>query len=215
LFLWPYDVSANRVSIREFPLSEYTLIYDQMREFSRTREATSVDEFWVLEHEPVYTLGLNGKDDHLFNTGNIPVVNVDRGGQVTYHGPGQLIVYLLIDIRRRALGVRAIVTGMENALIDLLMGLGIEANAKPDAPGVYVGKQKIAALGLRIKNGKSYHGLSLNIDMDLTPFNGINPCGYKNLTVVNIQNFNSTYSKKEITKVLIQHLMTHLDYTEI
>jgi len=202
------------VNIREFPSREYTLIYDQMKEFSRTREATSVDEFWVLEHEPVYTLGLNGKKDHLLNTKNIPVVDVDRGGQVTYHGPGQLIVYLLIDIRRRALGVRAIVTGMENALIELLAGLGIDANAKPNAPGVYVDNQKIAALGLRIKNGKSYHGLSLNIDMDLTPFKGINPCGYENLAVVNIQDFNPTYSKKAITQTLIQHLMSQLDYSE-
>ncbi len=185
-----------------------------MREFSQTREVTRADEFWVLEHEPVYTLGLNGKDAHLLNTGNIPVVNVDRGGQVTYHGPGQLIVYLLIDIRRKALGIRAIVTGMENALIELLASLGIDARAKSDAPGVYVDNQKIAALGLRIKNGKSYHGLSLNIDMDLTPFNGINPCGYENLAVVNIQNFSRSYSKKEITQVLVKHLMTHLDYTE-
>lgn len=200
------------VQIRELGLCDYSPIYEKMCAFSLAREATTVDEFWVLEHNPVYTLGLNGKKEHILNAGDIPVVQVDRGGQVTYHGPGQLIVYLLIDIKRKSLGVREVVTAMENAIIATLAELNISANAKPDAPGVYVNDKKIAALGLRIKNGKSYHGLSLNIDMDLQPFKGINPCGYENLDVIQIKDLNAEYSKEDITANLLQHLKQNLKY---
>ena len=183
-----------------------------MRDFSSSRQAQTVDEFWVLEHYPVYTLGLNGKKEHIINAGDIPVEQVDRGGQITYHGPGQLIIYLLIDIKRKSMGVRAVVTAMENAIISTLKDLGVLAVAKPKAPGVYVDEKKIAALGLRIKNGKSYHGLSLNIDMDLTPFNGINPCGYEGLDVIQIKNLKSEYSKKIITEKLLKFLKKNLNY---
>lgn len=204
----------DTVYVRDLGLCEYSPVYEKMCEFSQTREAKTPDEFWVLEHEPVYTLGLNGKKEHILNTGDIPVVKVDRGGQVTYHGPGQLIVYLLIDVKRKSMGVRAIVTAMENAIISTLKDIHIHAEAKSKAPGVYVDEKKIAALGLRIKNGKSYHGLSLNIDMDLTPFKGINPCGYEGLDVVQIKNLKSEYSKNKITENLLQYLKQNLNYEQ-
>ena len=200
------------IRVRELGLCDYSPIYEKMCAFSQTREKETLDEFWVLEHKPVYTLGLNGKKEHILNAGEIPVVQVDRGGQVTYHGPGQLIVYLLIDIKRKSMGVRAVVSAMENAIIATLAELNIQSSAKPDAPGVYVNDKKIAALGLRIKNGKSYHGLSLNIDMDLAPFKGINPCGYENLDVLQIKDLNAEYSKENIAANLLQHLKQNLKY---
>jgi len=208
------DVTKSHVRIREFPRCQYLPMYEQMQSFSLTRNIDTLDEFWLLEHEPVYTLGLNGKSEHVLNPGLIPVVNVDRGGQVTYHGPGQLIVYLLIDVKRKSMGVRAIVTAMEKAIIELLADLNITASAKPEAPGVYVGDKKIAALGLRIKNGKSYHGLSLNIDMDLQPFEGINPCGYENQAVVNLRDLGCYQEKQQISDTLVQYLMRYLTYSQ-
>ncbi|HFE39209.1 MAG TPA: lipoyl(octanoyl) transferase LipB [Gammaproteobacteria bacterium] len=206
-------MNADSVRVRDLGLCEYLPIYHQMREFSLARQADDWDEFWLLEHNPVYTLGLNGKQAHILNAGNVPVVSVDRGGQVTYHGPGQLIAYVLLDMRRKSLGVRAVVSAMENALVALLADMNINAAAKPEAPGVYVADKKIAALGLRIKNGKSYHGLSLNVDMDLSPFDGINPCGYENLEVVQIKQLKSTYSKQDIKQNLVTHLMRYLQYS--
>lgn len=203
----------NLVLIREYGLTDYEPIFEKMREFSEKRAHETTDEFWVLEHNPVYTLGLNGSETHILNSRDIPVVNVDRGGQVTYHGPGQLIIYLLIDIRRKKMGVRAIVTAMENAIIEVLRDLGIEAIAKKNAPGVYVNGKKIAALGLRIKNGKSYHGLSLNIDMDLAPFKGINPCGYENLDVTQISLLNTAVSRESIKNNLVCALKNQLHYS--
>jgi len=205
-------VVFSPIQVRELGLCDYSPVYEKMCEFSQARQPDTTDEFWVLEHKPVYTLGLNGKKEHILNAGDIPVVQVDRGGQVTYHGPGQLIVYLLIDIKRNALGVRAIVTAMENAIIALLANMNIQAEAKRDAPGVYVKEKKIAALGLRIKNGKSYHGLSLNVDMDLEPFKGINPCGYEGLDVTQIKDLNMQYSKEIITTNLLKHLKQNLNY---
>ena len=202
----------DSILVRELGLCEYSPIYEKMCEFSQTREPLTTDELWVLEHEPVYTLGLNGKKEHILNASDIPIVQVDRGGQVTYHGPGQLIVYLLIDIKRKSMGVRAVVTAMENAIISTLKDLNIHAEAKPKAPGVYVDEKKIAALGLRIKNGKSYHGLSINIDMDLQPFKGINPCGYEGLDVIQIKNLKTDYSKTKITEKLLQYLKQNLKY---
>ena len=204
----------SSIRVRELGLCDYSPIYEKMCAFSLARETETVDEFWVLEHKPVYTLGLNAKKEHILNSGDIPIVQVDRGGQVTYHGPGQLIVYLLIDIKRKSMGVRAVVTAMENAIIATLSALDIRSNAKPDAPGVYVNDKKIAALGLRIKNGKSYHGLSLNIDMNLEPFKGINPCGYENLDVIQIKDLVAEYSKENITANLLQHLKQNLKYEQ-
>lgn len=154
-----------------------------MQAFAETRDAATPDELWLLEHPPVFTMGRNAKPEHLLNPGDIPVVPVDRGGQVTYHGPGQLVVYLLLDLKRLGVGVRELVGAIEQSVIDLLAAFDITAAARPDAPGVYVDGAKVAALGLRIRRGMSYHGLSLNVAMDLSPFGRINPCGYAGMAV--------------------------------
>lgn len=158
-----------------------------MRDYTDQRHANSPDQIWVLEHPPVYTQGQAGKAEHILNPGNIPVVQVDRGGQVTYHGPGQLVVYLLLDIKRLGLGIRVLVTAIEQAIIDLLGDYNIQAQARADAPGVYVAGAKIASLGLRVRKGCCFHGLALNIDTDLAPFHGINPCGYAGMEVCRMQ----------------------------
>ncbi|HSG62489.1 MAG TPA: lipoyl(octanoyl) transferase LipB [Pseudomonadales bacterium] len=155
-----------------------------MQRYTATRDASGVDELWLLEHPPVFTQGQAGKPEHLLFTGDIPVVQSDRGGQVTYHGPGQVVGYVLFDIKRADYGVRDLVSAIENAIIDVLARYGIVARARADAPGVYVGEAKIAQLGLRIKRGCSYHGLSLNVDMDMEPFLRINPCGYQGMPVI-------------------------------
>ncbi len=157
-----------------------------MRDFTLSRTASTPDELWVLQHEPVFTLGQAGKREHILDAHGIPVCNSDRGGQVTYHGPGQLVIYLLIDVRRRRTGIRDLVDLIENSIVALLKDYGIASNTRPRAPGVYVDDKKIAALGLRIKQGCSYHGLSFNIDMNLQPFSYINPCGYEGLEVTQL-----------------------------
>lgn len=177
---------STPLQVRQFGLTEYQQMYEFMQRWSVARDADSPDELWLLEHAPVYTLGRNARPEHVLNPAGIPLVQVDRGGQVTYHGPGQLVVYLMLDVRRGGWGVRQLVTAMESALVRLLKGLGLEAYADSKAPGVYLEGRKIAALGLRVKGGKSYHGLSLNLDMDLSPFLGINPCGYQGLEVIQL-----------------------------
>jgi lipoyl(octanoyl) transferase len=166
----------------------YADTWEAMKKFTLSRDDSQQDECWILQHMPVFTLGQAGKQVHVLDAHNIPLVKSDRGGQVTYHGPGQLVIYLLLDIKRRGLGIRQLVDIIEHSLIDLLAGYGIDAHTRKGAPGVYVGEDKIAALGLRIKNGRSYHGLSLNVDMDLAPFSWINPCGYPGLKVTQIRN---------------------------
>jgi len=205
----------DAVLVRRFGLVSYQPIFEKMLEFSTARNDETPDEFWLLQHRPVYTLGRNSKAHHILNTGDIPVVQVDRGGQVTYHGPGQIIIYPLVDIRRKQLGVRQVVTAMESAIVNTLEQLGIQAYPKPKAPGVYVADKKIASLGLRIKNGKSYHGLALNVDMDLTPFQGINPCGYEGLEVTQVSNEVSKFSLCDIETALIQALASELNYKEV
>ena len=157
-----------------------------MREFTAARDAATPDELWVCEHPPVFTQGLSGKPEHLLVDIGIPVVQIDRGGQITYHGPGQVVVYLLLDLRRRAYSVRGLVHRIEQAVIDLLAEYEVKAERREGAPGVYVGAAKIAALGLRIKHGCSYHGVSLNIEMDLAPYDAINPCGYAGMAVTQL-----------------------------
>ncbi len=169
--------------IRRLGLVEYQATWESMQRFTAERTAETRDEIWLLQHTPVYTLGQAGKLEHLLQSTDIPVVKIDRGGQITYHGPGQIIVYLLLDLRRRKINVRELVRLMEQAVIDLLANYGIAAAGRVDAPGVYIDHAKIAALGLKIKNGCCYHGLSLNADMDLSPFQLINPCGYAGLRV--------------------------------
>ncbi|MCF8179130.1 MAG: lipoyl(octanoyl) transferase LipB, partial [Sulfuritalea sp.] len=169
--------------VRRLGRADYPETFAAMQEFTATRGDDTADELWVCEHPPVFTQGLSGKPEHLLQDIGIPVVQIDRGGQITYHGPGQVVVYLLIDLRRRGIMVRELVRRIEQAVIDLLASYGINAERLEGAPGVYVGKAKIAALGLRIKHGCSYHGVSLNVDMDLAPYDAINPCGYEGMAV--------------------------------
>jgi lipoyl(octanoyl) transferase len=167
--------------IRRLGLSEYALTWAEMRAFTDGRTEETPDQVWLLQHPPVFTLGQAGRPEHLLAPGEIPVLQTDRGGQVTYHGPGQIVAYVLVDLRRAGLGVKGLVHLLEGAVIALLAGYGIEAQARPDAPGVYVAGAKIASLGLRVRRGCSYHGLALNVDMELAPFLRINPCGHPGL----------------------------------
>ncbi|SIS22953.1 lipoyl(octanoyl) transferase [Aquipseudomonas alcaligenes] len=173
--------------VRQLGLAEYLPTLEAMRRFTAERDESSPDEIWLLQHPRVFTQGQAGKPEHLLAPGDIPVIQVERGGQVTYHGPGQLVAYLMLDLRRKKLGVRELVTAMEQALVDVLAGYGIEAAPKADAPGVYVAGDKIASLGLRVRNGCSFHGLALNVDMDMAPFQRINPCGYAGLKMVQLK----------------------------
>ncbi len=183
-----------------------------MQRFTEQRGPETPDEIWLLEHEPVFTLGRNGKKEHILKKTDIPILSIDRGGQVTYHGPGQLIVYLMIDIKRRGIGVRQLVTLIEQSIIDTLAEYQLSAAAKKEAPGVYIGDAKIAALGLRIKKGCSFHGLSLNLDMDLKPFTQINPCGYKNLEVVQLSDYIEDVNLLKVEQQIITHLSKCLGF---
>ncbi|MFC3531310.1 lipoyl(octanoyl) transferase LipB [Vogesella facilis] len=189
---------------------EYTPTWHAMQAFTEQRGADTPDELWCLEHPPVYTLGLAGKPEHLIMPSSIEVVKCDRGGQVTYHGPGQLVVYLMIDFKRMGIGVRELVRRIEQSVIDLLAECGIEAYGDVNAPGVYVAGEKIASLGLRIKNGAVYHGLSLNVDMDLTPFSWINPCGYAGLRVTQLKNHGVSLTVAQTAEKLLPHLERNL-----
>jgi len=180
--------------------------------FTDDRDASTADEIWWLEHDPVFTQGQAGRAEHLLTPGSIAVVQSDRGGQVTYHGPGQLVGYLLIDVRRRQLGVRALVSAIENAIIATLAGWGIEAAARADAPGVYVGAAKIASLGLRVRRGCSYHGLALNVDMDLEPFARINPCGMAGLAVTQLADLGAETDMMVVREALTAALLRELGY---
>ncbi|MCE8019781.1 lipoyl(octanoyl) transferase LipB [Halomonas sp. MCCC 1A11036] len=164
----------------------YLPVWQAMRELTDGRDGTTPDQFWLVEHDPVFTQGQAGKPEHLLMPGDIPVVQTDRGGQVTYHGPGQVVLYPLLDVRRCGIGVRELVTALERAVIELLAEYGIEAHARPDAPGVYVGEAKIASLGLRIRRGASFHGVALNVNGDLAPFQRINPCGYAGMAMTRL-----------------------------
>jgi lipoyl(octanoyl) transferase len=184
-----------------------------MRDYTDQRDTTSPDRLWLLEHPPVFTLGQAGKPEHLLDPGDIPVVKTDRGGQVTYHGPGQLVAYLLLDLRRAGLGVRGLVSLLEQAVIDLLKQKHIEATARQDAPGVYVADAKIASVGLRVRRGCSFHGLSLNVAMDLSPFDRINPCGYPGLQVTQMSELVEGADLPRVGRELAQHLARGLGYT--
>lgn len=191
--------------VRRLGLLPYADALERMREFTLTRDASTPDELWLLEHPPVYTVGIAGKSEHWPRVDNgIPVLRVDRGGQITYHGPGQLVTYLLLDLKRRGLTIRPLVRRMEQAVIRLLAEYGVAARGRPEAPGVYVDGAKIAALGLRIKNGCCYHGLALNVDVDLAPFAAINPCGYPGLEVTRTANLGISDSKADIGERLIR-----------
>ncbi len=178
--------------VRQLGVQPYEPVFAAMKAFTDRRDQDSADEFWLVQHPPVFTQGQAGDAEHVLMPGDIPVVQVDRGGQVTYHGPGQIVGYPMIDLRRNGLGVRELVSGIEDSLVGVLAAWGIEAFAKPDAPGVYVSDgEKIASLGLRVRRGSSYHGLALNVDMDLEPFDRINPCGYQGLRMVQMRDRSS------------------------
>ena len=196
--------------LRRLGRVEYEPTWRAMQDFTARRGADSADEIWLLEHPPVFTLGQAGKREHLLGDIGIPVVPIDRGGQVTYHGPGQVVAYLLIDLKRRGYGVRELVRRMEQAVIDLLAGFAIIAERRDGAPGVYVGGAKIAALGLRVKGGSTYHGLSLNVDLDLAPFSAINPCGHAGMAVTRLRDLGVAASSEEITDRLARHLLEAL-----
>jgi len=198
------------VVVRNLGLQNYESIWRDMQQFTQNRSHETPDEIWVVEHFPIYTLGLNGKREHLLNTGNIPVINSDRGGQVTYHGPGQLVIYTLLDIKRLNLGVRQLVTILEQAMISALAQQGITAVSRAEAPGVYVNDKKIGSIGLRIKKNCSYHGLSLNNDMDLRPFDHINTCGYSDLKVTQLSDLGITVSSNQLSSSVIQAITTAL-----
>ncbi len=209
------DIAALPLHVRQPGMQDYLSVWQAMQDFTDWRRPQTPDEIWIVEHPPVYTLGRAGKREHLLNPGAIPVIQVDRGGQVTYHGPGQLVVYLLIDLRRRGAGVRHLVDIIEQAVIQLLGGYGLSGHTRSGAPGVYVNEQKIAALGLRIRHGASYHGMSLNVDMDLTPFLNINPCGYEGLEVTSLARLGGPTSVALVAQNLLTILTDMLGYARI
>ena len=193
--------------VRRLGLRDYEPVWQQMRDFTLARNAATPDELWQVEHPPVYTLGVAAKPEHLPRVDNgIPLVKTDRGGQITYHGPGQIVIYTLLDLRRRNLGVRVLVRRLERAVMELLEGYRIDATGREDAPGVYVAGAKIAALGLRVRNGCCYHGLSLNVDMDLTPFSIINPCGFPGLDVTQLRDLGVSDPAAAIAEKLLDRL---------
>ena len=199
--------------VRHLGEVEYLPTLEAMRSFTAERNESTPDEIWLLQHPQVFTQGQAGKPEHLLAPGDIPVVQVERGGQVTYHGPGQLVAYLMLNLRRQGLGVRELVTAMERALVDVLAGYGIEAAPKADAPGVYVNGEKIASLGLRVRHGCSFHGLALNVDMDMSPFQRINPCGYAGLKMIQLKDLlKTTPTLDEVAQRLERALRERLGY---
>lgn len=197
--------------ILDLDTQDYMDTYNAMRDFNQQRDTKTVDQIWLVEHLPVYTLGLSDKTEHLLDTADIPVIKTDRGGQVTYHGPGQLIAYLLIDLNRRPYAIKKLVALIEAAIIDYLESCGIDSHRKSGAPGVYVEGDKIAALGVRVRKACTYHGLAINIDMDLQPFTGINPCGYQGLKCTQVVNYKEDCSVSDAKKNLPKFLLKHLD----
>ena len=195
------------VNIHDLGLKPYLCVWEDMKQFTIARDVTTADELWLVEHHPVYTQGQAGKPEHILHAHNIPIIQTDRGGQVTYHAPGQLVAYVLMDIRRRHLGVRTLVCQLEQVLISLLKYYGISAQTCSGAPGVYVDEKKIASIGLRVKNGSTYHGIALNVEMDLNPFSGINPCGYKTLEMTQIQDLIPGIKIESVKQQLIQDFL--------
>ncbi len=198
------------IIVRELGLQSYQQVWQDMQAFTDQRTASTPDELWSVQHPPVYTLGKNAKPEHVLEPGSIPVVKSDRGGQVTYHGPGQLVVYTLLDLNRMKIGVRELVTRIENSVIELLGEHGIRANARKDAPGVYVDGRKIAALGLRVRKGCSFHGLAFNVRMDLEPFSRINPCGYQGMEVTQLSDLVNAVDFAAVEQDLLAHLVRQL-----
>ena len=204
-----------KVKIQHLGLQEYSPVWQAMRDFTDTRDSSTDDEIWFVQHQPVYTLGKNGKPENIINAGDIPVINSDRGGQVTYHGPGQLIVYVLLDLNRLKIGVRSLVTLLEDAIVELLSLHGLKAYSRKEAPGVYIDKRKIAALGLRVRRGCSFHGLALNVDMDLEPYERINPCGFEGLEITQVSNLVESTDMASLTSQIQSIIINRLRYDNI
>ena len=202
--------NAGKIVVRELGTTDYEPVWRAMQRFTDTRRPSTPDEIWFTEHHPVFTLGINASREHLLAPGDIPVVQIDRGGQVTYHGPGQLMIYPLIDLRRLGLGVRALVTALERAVIDLVAEHGITAASRADAPGVYVDGAKIASVGLRIRRGASFHGMALNVALDLEPFGRINPCGYAGLEVTDLATLGAGENPARVQQALLPKLLSRL-----
>jgi len=199
--------------VRQLGLAEYEPVWRAMQAFTDQRDEATTDELWLVEHPPVFTLGQAGQPEHILNAGDIPVIHVDRGGQVTYHGPGQIVAYPLIDLKRHGIGVKALVNGIEQAIIDTLGDYGVRAARKEKAPGVYVDGQKIASLGLRVRKGRSFHGLAFNVRMDLEPFGRINPCGFAGLQVVSLADFRPDIDFSQVQDKLVRHLGRQLGFS--
>ena len=204
-----------RLKVRHLGLQPYESVWQSMQQFTDDRDKNTEDEIWLVQHPRVFTLGKAGKQEHLLNTADIPVIKVDRGGQVTYHAPGQLVAYILLDLNRLNMGVRELVTNLEQAIIDTLSEYDIIAESRRDAPGVYVKGRKIAALGLRVRRGCCFHGLALNVDMDLEPFARINPCGYAGLEITQITNLVDDVDFDLLSQQLLSHLKQQLKYSEL
>lgn len=207
----PVAPALPAIVVRRLGRVDYAPTWHAMQEFTAHRGPDTADELWIVEHPPVFTLGQAGKPEHLLRDIGVPVVKIDRGGQVTYHGPGQVVIYLLIDLHRRKIKVRELVTAIEQSVIDLLAAQGITADRRDGAPGVYVGAAKVAALGLRVRNGCCYHGVSLNVDMDLSPFAAINPCGYEGLQVVQTRDLGIPLTPPAAGEQLCNHLLRQLE----
>jgi lipoyl(octanoyl) transferase len=203
---------TSAIEIRTLGNKEYEPLWREMQEFTNSRDNDTADEIWFAEHPPVFTLGLNASREHLLAPGDIPVVQIDRGGQVTYHGPGQLMIYPLIDLKRARLGIRALVTALEQSVVDLAAQYDIEAKSRADAPGVYVEGRKIASVGLRVRRWCSYHGMALNVDMDLEPYARINTCGYADLEVTDLRKVGIENDLSAVARDLQPHLLRHLGY---
>lgn len=203
------------MNIVELGRQDYLTTWQAMKEFTDTRTSESEDELWIVEHPSVFTQGIAGKSEHELNINNIPLIKTDRGGQITYHGPGQLIIYCLIDLKNKTFGIKKMVSILEESVIQLLRFYSIDAQLRPGAPGVYVNQSKIAALGLKVKQGKTYHGLSVNIDMDLQPFAQINPCGYPGLKVTQLSYLaDNKVTVSHVSKQLTQLIMANINQNE-
>lgn len=205
-------IQTAQIKLKYLGLSEYEPVWRAMQKFTDNRDENTFDELWMVEHHPVFTQGQAGKPEHVLNSGDIPIIQVDRGGQVTYHGPGQIVIYPLIDLKRHKIGIKALVNGIEEALICTMAEYGVEAKRKEKAPGVYVKGRKIASLGLRVRKGCTFHGLAFNIRMDLEPFLRINPCGYAGLEVTQLSKLYPGIDLKTVQEQLIKHLCGILNF---
>ncbi|MEI8652516.1 lipoyl(octanoyl) transferase LipB [Pseudoalteromonas sp. Hal273] len=208
-------MNENTLIVRQLGRQRYMPIWQKMQDFTDTRDENTPDEIWLVEHESVFTQGQAGKDEHLLAPGDIEVIKVDRGGQVTYHGPGQQMMYVLFNLRRLKIGVRELVTWLEECIIESLAEYGIEAYAKAEAPGVYVNDSKIASLGLRVRRGCSFHGLALNVNMDLSPFLRINPCGYAGMNMVQTKELDGPQNLESAGEGLVKHMIKKLNATQV